>query len=56
MHTDYRIYVGNYGPDCSVTVSNGGYVFASNQVYIGTFTGAENTRVLVTGSGSVWRT
>ncbi len=47
------LYVGEYGPGNSLTISNGGYVLCDGPGAISVFNSSSNT-VLVTGSGSAW--
>ncbi len=47
------LFLGQYGSDNNLTVSNGGRV-VSGTGYIGYYTGANSNSALVTGNNSVW--
>jgi T5SS/PEP-CTERM-associated repeat protein len=50
----YSLYVGEYGAFNTLTISNGGAVYAGTNVYLGYNSSSSNNTVLVSGTGSVW--
>lgn len=51
----HELFIGNYGTNNLLTISDGGRVVVSNNSYVGRYAGADNNAVLVTGAGSLWQ-
>jgi T5SS/PEP-CTERM-associated repeat protein len=48
------LYIGEYGPNNQLTITNGGAVNVVDSSYIGLDVSADNNIATITGNGSVW--